>query len=613
MNILTLPFNATKGTNEAYARQISQYFSNTINEFSDDNVVHLHYMRPVQEGSQIQEFFNPTNELNDIESLKKISAESQANVVIDGLLDVSSEELFTFTLRFLKPDAEPKSINFTSKKDQLFETFIDILQGICKEIEIDTPGILEEGTEIFGTKKTDAFLKFIQGVDVISYIHQTEGNVNPKANFEESYESLLEALKLDNSFEVAYRAIQQFLQDVFKLGIYDINKISQMVKQLIDIRPNDTESYLLLGQMYLMHRNIDKAIENFEEAIKHSPEFPEPYVKLGEAQVMAGMMNNAEKNFKKAYDLDDNEKASADYLAELYKATGRNHEIPDIWKQVIQENPQHTKAHIKLGVSLFQDNKKDKAFEVFDHALATLEDPNPVRKIYAKLFMEEKNFDRAMDLFEDYIDNEPTDPDAMISYAFALQNAGREFEVPPVLNNILQLNIDKDTRAHVQAWHLELIQPKRLEAYTEALQKADEGKYEESIQLLRPLKNWLTDYWKVWALLSDCLIKTKNHDEAEKTVHKLLDMYPGYVDGYGFLTDVYIAKNKAEEAFNLLIQVSSKFQDSIPFAIITVKAANAAGKKDVAKGIYDSLMTATNNNAEIKKALDHVMSPILII
>ncbi len=613
MNVLILPFNAAKNTNHVYARQFSQYFANVISEFSGYEFGYISYLKPQDENSPIQVQFNPIEELNLKEDIDKLGYEYKADVIIDGLLSEENNENFHFQIRFNRSNGTSDLLEYSATKDTLFTSLIDILKGYCTQLGLGLPDELDNIKNFFNTESAEAFLQFIQGTDGISYLQRSQGNVDESFKIEDSFNHLAEACTLDNEFDVAYRAALKLVQDGIGFNVADPTVAENLCKKLVELRPNNAEGNIMLGRFYYLTGNPDKCLSAFEAAVECDKDNPEVYIRLGEAQAFTGMINNAEKNFEKAFELEDNDKPSADYLAELYNASGRNHEVPGLWKKLVDLDNNNVRAHIKYGVALYRNDKKEDAVKVFENVIQNVENSNAAKKIYAKLLMEEKNFDKAMDLFEDYIDNEPTDADALISYAFTLQNAGREFEVPPVLQNILKLDIDADTRAHINAWNIEMLQPKRLESYTEALAKMESGNMEAALQLLRPLKNWLPDYWKVWALLTNCLISSKNFDEAEQTVYKLLEMYPGYVEGYANLTDIYIAKNKADEAFKILISQSSKFQDSIPFAITTVKAANASGRKDVAENLSKSLLEATNNNENIKKALDEVMSPLIIL
>ncbi|MFX7914615.1 hypothetical protein ABTK35_20290, partial [Acinetobacter baumannii] len=83
------------------------------------------------------------------------------------------------------------------------------------------------------------------------------------------------------------------------------------------------------------------------------------------------------------------------------------------------------------------------------------------KRYYAPVLAGEDDTDRAMDFYEDYLDENPNDVGAMVEYAQTLQKAKREFEIPPVLKNILASNPDMDTKAQTQAWLIELEQPKR--------------------------------------------------------------------------------------------------------------------------------------------------------
>ena len=146
-------------------------------------------------------------------------------------------------------------------------------------------------------------------------------------------------------------------------------------------------------------------------------------------------------------------------------------------------------------MSLLQAGRESDAEKAFEDALEVLEDKALCQAILRPMLVQRGELDRAMDLYEDVLDVSPNEIQVLLEYAQTLLQAGREFAIPQVLKNVLASNPDPNTRATTLAWQIELEQPKRVENVQNAEAKMQSGDYEGAIRELKPLRNWLADYW----------------------------------------------------------------------------------------------------------------------
>jgi tetratricopeptide (TPR) repeat protein len=275
---------------------------------------------------------------------------------------------------------------------------------------------------------------------------------------------------------------------------------------------------------------------------------------------------------------------------------------------MVEEDPQNGQAHAKYAMALLQAGKEAEGERAFETALEILEDNALIKRYYAPYLVSKNELDRAMDFYEDALEVAPGDVPTLIEYAQTLEAAGREFEVPNVLKQVLGANPDPDTRAQVMARLIELEQPKRAESVENARMKMESGDFQGAIRDLKPLRNWLADYWKLWALLSSAYNRTEQYTEAEDASRRLLELYPGCEPGYGEMVQALSGQDRAEEAFQMMQYAASNNPSSLPIHLNLGLAAKRAGYSDVARDLAKQIREAIGPNEELEPVLAEMES-----
>jgi Flp pilus assembly protein TadD len=211
-----------------------------------------------------------------------------------------------------------------------------------------------------------------------------------------------------------------------------------------------------------------------------------------------------------------------------------------------------------------------------------------------------------MDLYEDVLDVAPTEVPVLLEYAQTLKQANREFEVPKVLRDVLATNPDPNTKAQTQAWLIEIEQPKRVEAVEAAGKKVEAGDALGAINELKPLRTWLADYWKMWAVLASAYNRAEQFEEAEKAAVQLLNLFPGCEPGYGELATALSGQGREQEAYNMLRNALAAMGNSVPIALNLGFAAKRIGNTDEARNLAKQIREATGNPEGLRDVLDQL-------
>ena len=612
LKVAVLPLNAGEGTKPQIGRQVSAFVADQLRSNTEADIQSVSFLTQVeQDGVARTAFVNISDGMLDPDQLKDLFTQSQVDVSMDGLVTMNGSDL-ELSIRFTKKDDfnSGEVITYPFGPSQVFDVLHKLVKKIADEAQIGLPEVLAGEKMEFGTDDPEVFLKFLEGYDALNYIQQANGLVAKEFNPEGALLTLTEAIEGDMDFEGPYQVLVGLCRACTSYQIGSFELIEKSLVKASELCPEDFAAFFALGELFQAANQVPKAIDYFEKSSQLNPEDPAILNRLGNAQASMNMFVNAERNFKKAIEMEGPEKPSMDFLAGVLNATGRNHEIPALWKAIVDGDNQNANAHAKYATSLIQNGKKEEGERAFETALEVLEDNLLIKRYFAPYLAQNEELDRAMDFYEDCIDTAPNDVQMLVEYAQTLQAADREFEIPQVLQTILKSNPDPNTRANTQAWLIELEQPKRVESVQLAQDKLTAGDAEGAIRDLKPLKNWLADYWKMWAVLSSAYNRLGDHVEAETAAKQLLEVFPGCEPAYGELREALNGQEKHEEAWQFMQYAYSNMPQSFGVFINLGIAAKRAGHKDEANQIAEQINNVVNQNPEMREELKDILAEL---
>jgi len=609
MKVAVLPFNAAEGTKAAYGRQFAAFAAEQLRSHAQADINAVSYLTQIQaqDGTTRMAFVNIGDGLLPYEQLKDLFNQAEVDLVMDVSLNQSGDA-FELTVRFHEKGNElptfEETVNFNTP--ELFSKLHWIVKTLAFQAKIGLPEFLAGESMEFGTHDPKAFLLFIEGYDALSHIQQANGMVALEFSPQPSLDALVEAIQLDRDFGGPYQVLVQLARACAHFRIGNFEMIEAALVKVTELVPSQFLAYFALGELHQTVNSMSKAADFYEKALSIESEDAGIYARLGIVQLQLGMPVNAERNFRKAFSMEGDEKPSGDYLAMVLAQTGRIHEVAPLWKSVIDENPQNGAAYSKYAVALYQADKEQEAENAFEKALEIVEDNLIVKRFYAPWLGKKGDLDRAMDFYEDILDVAPNDIQVLTEYAQTLEAAGREFEIPQVMKDILASNPDPNTRAQAMARLIELEQPKRAENVEAARLKMEAGDLQGAISSLKPLRNWLADYWKLWAMLSAAYNRVEQYPEAEEAARRLLEVYPGCEPGYGELVSALHGQGKVDDAYQLMKYASTHNPNSLPIHINLALAAKRVGQIQEARDLAKQIREAIGPNEELEPVLSEI-------
>lgn len=609
MRIAVLPFNAAEGASEPLARQLAVLLSELLRlAEAGDEVGAINYMAQ-EEKDGVTRFVlaNPTQELNEPELLREIAQNSAPDVIIDGLLSGAVDSGSLTIRRFEKTYTSPASEKtITWEKGGLLGGLTDVFIDFIRQCGGELPDERTSTEAMFQSSQDSSFANWLTALDGLQYMDRAQGMVQENWDPKPSLEAALSAAEAEPAWPAPANVALELCRRCFQFRIGSPDLVRETLEKLVAAKPEDALTLFQIGAFFSDAGDPQKASELLEKAGRLEPTQQAIWARLGLAQLQLNMPVNAERSFRKSIELQDAESfdpVAWDFLSQVLNSTNRGHEVAPLWKSLIKDQPQNALAHARLAQTYLANGQRDEAVKTLESSLETLDNTLAVKRVYAPLLKEDKDYDRAMDFYEDVLEEAENDVPLMLEYADALVQADRAFEAEKVLRDVIESAPDPNTKAQAQAWLIELEQPKRVEILESASKIADEGDVQGAIKELKPLRNWLADYWKLWVFLASLHNRAKEFGPAEEASKKALELFPACEPAINELANSLMGQERFEEAYHLMGNALQAFNQSLGIAIQFGLAASRFGRKDESRGIARQIREAIGPNNELEAAL----------
>jgi len=235
----------------------------------------------------------------------------------------------------------------------------EITKGIITALQVKLT--VGEGARLLakGTKNIEAYLKLLQGTEYLLRMNK-EGNILARKMAEE-------VIALDPDYPRAYRLLAMtnwfdaFLRWSNSPG-KSLASAEELSQKVLAMDESDSISHRLLGYIYLLKKEHDKAIAEAERAVALDPNASGNLAALGFFLNFAGRPEEAIVWYKKAIRLDPIP-APLYYLqlGHIYRNAGRYEEAISELKKALHRNPENLLAHLHLASAYSSLGREEEA------------------------------------------------------------------------------------------------------------------------------------------------------------------------------------------------------------------------------------------------------------
>ena len=292
--------------------------------------------------------------------LKQVSEELGVRYVLEGSVQKSGDRV-RITAQLI--DALSGHHLWAERYDRdlkdIFALQDEITIKVITALQVELTAGEMAGMMAKGTKNIDAFIKYLQAYELLDRADKGR-NVQAKKILEEAialdpeYPRLYMGLALSHIYDVWYgttESTEQSLAQAFELA-----------QKAISLDDSDASAHSMLGLVYMMKRQYDKAIAECERAISLDPNSAENIARLGTVLTYAGRAEEAIPYLQSAIRL--NPLPPAIYFIQLavsYRDSGQYEKAIEASKKALQREPNTHFAYITMAVSYIRLGQEKEA------------------------------------------------------------------------------------------------------------------------------------------------------------------------------------------------------------------------------------------------------------
>jgi len=288
--------------------------------------------------------------------VNQVAEELGVQYVLEGSMQRSNDQL-RITAQLI--DAIAGHHIWAEKYDRqikdIFAMQDDIAMKIMAELQVKLT-VKELGRlSAIKTKNLKAYEKFLMGSE--HFWRRTEGDSQQARKLAQ------EAISLDPQYGAAYQLLARtHMDDVWfyrtKSAAKSLETAEHLIQKSIELSGQDSTTHQLLGSVYYIRRQYDKAIAECQKAVALSPNSAEANLFYGAALRWAGRFDEAIPVFKKAIRLNPVTPLNyLNHLAWVYAFSEQYEKAISLWNRTIERNPDYFFAY--LGLTLVYQLSSD--------------------------------------------------------------------------------------------------------------------------------------------------------------------------------------------------------------------------------------------------------------
>lgn len=162
-----------------------------------------------------------------------------------------------------------------------------------------------------------------------------------------------------------------------------LERTREALEELREIDPDDLNSLVTLGQIYLSDGQTTEAIEVFQEVLSKQSGNRVVYRLLVDALMRSGRIDEAEKVLAEALELDPHFTRARIGVAEMLGQQGRHREAVELIDQAPEEAYEDVELRKRLAIELHRSGDLNRSLEVLDSVLR--DQPDYFAGLYLKV------------------------------------------------------------------------------------------------------------------------------------------------------------------------------------------------------------------------------------
>jgi eukaryotic-like serine/threonine-protein kinase len=354
------------------------------------------------------------------DSLEKIARNLGSNLIVDGLIQGSSERMsIIVNLHDVAGGKKVWTQQFSGVPKDLLTIEDQISGQLVTALAIKPTSEELATTAVRPTDNADAYDLYLRGRQAYRSRDSAKGT-------QTSIDYFKQAIQKDPGFALAYTGLADA-----SLALYGDTKDSvladkavaaaQRAEQLKDDLP---EVHFSLGSAYLATGKTSQAIAEFKRGLQLAPNSDQGYVRLGNAYLRSGQQDQAITAFQKAIEVNPYYWVLHRDLGNAYFTNGATEKALEEWKRVTELQPENAEGWSNVATAYSRLDKAEESITAYKKSIELA----PTWLAYSNLggeYLLTKRYTEAIQALEKSVELGPNQELAMGNLADAYHYSGQ--------------------------------------------------------------------------------------------------------------------------------------------------------------------------------------------
>ncbi len=403
----------------------------------------------------------------------------------------------------------------------------------------------------------------------------------------------------------------------------------ETAQKAVKADPDNIEAHKLLSSIYIQiigratpqqppsNDTMNNAIHEYEEIIRIDPTDHQPFVMLGNLYRIKGDRNKAREIYKKILSLEPGSEEAVTALAQLDIDDGNYKEAVGLLEEFVKQRPDSDGALQKLGEAYSEMSEYTKAADAYKRASELDPDDIEIKKAQAQALFLSDNIDEAVKLYEALAKAEPDDGVALLRlgqiyrrqtrFDLARQNLQKASQAFPdsveVQFNLVLLDRDqgliesalkrandilKKTEKQNGRYTEAEKQNRRIFLINQGILNQTLGNYNEAVKTFSEIKALTSEKdGRVDAMIIETYRIAKNLDKALQYSEQSLSENPGNRQLQMVHADLIAERGKVDDGIKALQQLQKGSDEDLNILSAMVGVYQRAKKYDEAQTVLN--------------------------
>ncbi len=433
--------------------------------------------------------------------------------------------------------------------------------------------------------------------------------------FSEMGESYLRNNRLREAVDVAQKAIQAdrdnieahkilstvYLQVIGRANAQQppstetINNAIHEFEEIIRIDPTDRQSFLMVGRLYQIKGERDKAADIYKKFLGVEPGSEEGVTALAKLHMDAG-------NYKEAVELLENfvkQRPDSDSafqtLGEAYSDLQEYAKAADAYKRAGELDPDNVEIKKALAQALFLANDFDNAAKKYEDLVKTEPEDGVARLRLGQIYRHQMKYDLARQNLEKANQAFPDSIEIQFNLVLLDRDEGRLEDALKLANELLK----KTEKANGRYTEAEK-QNRRVFLINQAILNQTLGNYNEAVRTFTEVKSLTNEKdGRVDALIVETYRLAKNLDKALQQTDQALLETPGSRQLRMLRADLVAEKGRVDEGIKALQQLQKGNEEDLDILSAMVSVFQRAKRFDDAQNVLNRAVQRFPNEEQV--------------